>query len=277
MWSVGIAWLVSGVVADRLQRDLGLQPVLLLVERADTVEGLADAHLGHRLPGVDQPAAEFGGGQDAPLIDFQVAREHRCGEIRPASAIDVEPDVDLLVVAGQSPDRSRTWIWLWKRPLFSSRRCWSAIGALDGGFDEWLAEPEVGGVLDLADAGRAGDVARHGDAADEPAVLGHEGEDHAVAIGLRIGLDVGIAAGGEETVDGGAHVGHAERLVQFSKAGCRGARRGRAAGPSVRTGCCGSSAPRTSGVAPEGGVEKPLSIKVMQGQASRVRTSLMIT
>ena len=40
-------------------------------------------------------------------------------------------------------------------------------------------------------------------------------DGHAVAGGLRIHLDIGVAAGGEKTFDAGAHVGHAQRLRRF--------------------------------------------------------------
>ena len=107
MWSVGNGAVGLRIVLHRFERDLRLQPVLLLVERAHAVERLPHAGLRHRLPGVDQPAAEFRGGQDARRVHLQVARQHRCGEAGTRSALDAEADVDLLVVGRGLPIEER--------------------------------------------------------------------------------------------------------------------------------------------------------------------------
>ena len=76
-----------------------------------------------------------------------------------------------------------------------------------------------------------------GNVADEPAVRGDELDDHAVVVRLGVHLNIGVAAGGEQPLDAGAHHGHAQRLVALQRQNLEefGALQGLL--PRDRTGC----------------------------------------
>src|ERR1035441_4653408 len=92
----GLRRVGRGIVLHAFERDLGLQTIVFLIEGADAFQGLLDAGLRHGLPGVDDPAAEFGGGEDAFGVELEIAEEQRGGEAGAGAARDIEADVDLL-------------------------------------------------------------------------------------------------------------------------------------------------------------------------------------
>ena len=212
--SVGMARIGLGVVLHRFERDLGLQAVGFLVERAHALQPLADARLRHRLPGVDQPAAELGGPRDLLLVHFEVPFEHRCCEARTGAGVDLEVNVDLLVVLVGLPIEYGTHLSLEQAVAFQQALLVfdSRLQLLVG---ERLSEVELRRVFQLTGVGRTGDVARRAQVADEPTVAGDEHDGAPVAIGLGIHLDVGIAPGGEQAVDAGAHLRDVERGVHL--------------------------------------------------------------
>ena len=57
-----------------VQRDFGLQAVGLQVKGADSIQRLAHARLGHRLPGMNDPPAELGGAENPVRIHLGIAR-----------------------------------------------------------------------------------------------------------------------------------------------------------------------------------------------------------
>lgn len=93
----GLRGVGGGIVLHGFERDLGLQAVVLLVKGTNAFQGLLDAGLRHGLPSVQNPAAEFGGGEDAFGRELEIAQEHGSGEVGARTACDIEADIDLLV------------------------------------------------------------------------------------------------------------------------------------------------------------------------------------
>src|SRR5215471_4574459 len=85
----------GSIVADVFERDLGFQPVFLLVEGAYSVQTPAHAALRHRLPRVNQESPESCRRYDSGGIEFEIALQHRLSEASAAAAVDLEEDVDL--------------------------------------------------------------------------------------------------------------------------------------------------------------------------------------
>ena len=213
MWSVGRALLVPAIVLQGIQRDLGFQAILLFIQRADPSDALDHARLGDRLPGVDDPAPEFGGAGDLPGVHFQVAGQHRWGEMRTLPAVDFEAEIHLLVgavVIQYRVDAPPVKTVAFEQPLLAGH------GLLELGIGVRLAQIEPRGVLQLPGI-RIGQAAHRRHTADEPTVLREEADDHTVLVGLGIHLDVGVPSGGKQPFDGGADGGHAERLVDFER------------------------------------------------------------
>ena len=204
----------SRVVADGFQRDLGFQPVFVLVQRADAVQALAEARLGNRLPGVDHPAAEFQGGENLRGIHLEIARQDGRAEAGAGPALHVEADVHLLEAgAGQEvesgPDLGGVQAVASEQPPLAGH------GLLDEGVGEGSAQVETRRVLELPGVGRGGDMAYRRNVPHEPTVPGEEDDGDAVRGRPRIHLDIRVAAGGEEALDGRAHLGYAQRLPRF--------------------------------------------------------------
>ena len=59
--------------------------------------------------------------------------------------------------------------------------------------------------------------APHGNSPDKPTILGDESDGDAVTIGPGFHLKVAVAAGSEQPLDGGPHIGDAEGLVHLER------------------------------------------------------------
>ena len=185
------------------------------VEGADAVEALAHAQLGHGLPGMNQPAPEFRGPQNALRVHFEIAEQHRRAETRAPSAIDMETNVDLLVHRYRSriPDRRSSG----KRPLLSSSLRWlvtagSSCLSLKGWPNSRRAAltscPRLGGSLTFPDT----------DTLPMNQLL--------VVMNLTMTPPLygsastwisRVASGGEKPLDAGAHHGNAQRLIALQR------------------------------------------------------------
>ncbi len=163
---------------------------------------------------MNDPTAEFGGGEDAAGVELEVAGEHGHAEDGAAAGVHFEADIHQLMGAGGFPIEDRAEaaaeeaVAFEEAPLIIDGVDHQVVGVA-------LAEVEAAGVFELSGAGRAGDIAEGGDIADEPACFGDEDDGDAVAIGPGIHLHVGVAAGGEEPFDAVAHGAHAEGLVHL--------------------------------------------------------------
>src|SRR5439155_4002334 len=67
---------------------------------------------------------------------------------------------------------------------------------------KWLSQMEPAGIRKLPAIGRIVNLPFGGDAPHEPAIPGHEPDDDALRRRFGLYLDIGIAAGGIEAVDG---------------------------------------------------------------------------
>src|ERR1035441_6767898 len=158
----GLRRVGRGIVLHAFERDLGLQAIVFLIERADAFQALLDAGLRHGLPGVDDPAAEFGGGEDAFGVELEIAEEQRGGEAGARAAGDIEADIDLLigiVMLEKGPDVAEEEAIAFEEALLAG------LGLLELGLGIGLAEIEAGDAFKLGGTRRAGEAAGDGDIA----------------------------------------------------------------------------------------------------------------
>ena len=60
-------------------------------------------------------------------------------------------------------------------------------------------------------------MSTYGNGTDEPAIGGKKPDDHTVFIGIRLDLNIGVTAGGEEAFDAGTYIRHAQRFAAFQR------------------------------------------------------------